>query len=67
MTSNTPGIKLHTFPSPSPMMKIGKDNALIDTKKPDKPDGPKEKIDKKIENIRYQPMMLDCLLAKYES
>lgn len=26
-----------------------------------------EKIDKKIENIRYQPMMLDCLLAKYES
>ena len=43
MTSNTPGIKLHAFPSPSPMMKIGKDNALIDTKKPDKPDGPKKK------------------------
>ena len=32
MTSNTPEIKLHAFPSPSPMMKTGKDTALIDSK-----------------------------------
>lgn len=42
MTSNTPEVKLHAFPSPSSMMKTGKDNALIDTKKPDKPDGQTE-------------------------
>ena len=47
MTSNTPEIKLHAFPSPSPMMKTGKDTALIDSKKPDKPEG-QRKIDKKI-------------------
>ena len=67
MTSNTPEIKLHAFPSPSPMMKTGKDTILIDSKKPDTPKGKKEGKKKRQENIRYQPMTPDCLLVKHES